>query len=770
MKRMTWNWLALALLAGCSAPAPTDVCPASYCNGHGSCREVAQLPTCSCESGYVGATCNACDVGTHAVGNDCVVDERCDERCGEHGTCVVTNGVAACQCAVGYDGPTCTACYGSFVATSDGGVDAGVTCSIPEQCTVASCAAGFTCDDSSGRIACSCAGSTCAACTPDLCGAHGTCSETRGLVTCTCDTGHQGERCGSCYPGYVSSDGGTCFAAEQCTASACSGHGQCNASTGKVQCTCDAQYGGTSCETCASGFHRNASGDCSADETCTATSCPGTASCDDTGGIVVCRCNIGYAGANCAQCYPGYHLEQGACVLDQRCLPSSCGPAACEDGSGRVVCFDRFGNPGCPAGFSGQFCEIETVTCSAGCNTGTCVRTSFNLNQCLCTDGRYGFSCPQGPTVTSITPSSVPLRGSATITLRGTGFVSGSTITVGGIAATGVSFISATEYRATAPDATSIGMKTVTLVAPNAQRGTGSLTVTPLTFEFDGGVQSFVVPAGVTSVSVQAWGGGGGAGRGPNVRGGAGGFASATVDVTPGERLVLMVGGGGSSIVGTALPDGGVPTAGAGGGLSGVFRSLADGGFNATTAVLIAGGGGGAGDLTDGTFGASGGNGGGAFGAAGALVTGGAADSQGVGASQQSGGVGGCFNGMLCGQTGLALQGGGGGVMSLGTPRQGATFGGGGGVGLATGFVSAGGGGGYFGGGGAANGGGLGGGGGSGFVTTTGARDEVLQRSTVVGVPAGVSSVGYVAPAGTGGRAQTAPVASGSSGLLLISW
>jgi len=108
--------------------------------------------------------------------------------------------------------------------------------------------------------------------------------------------------------------------------------------------------------------------------------------------------------------------------------------------------------------------------------------------------------------------------------------------------------------------------------------------------------------------------------------------------------------------------------------------------------------------------------------------------------------------------------------MSIGTPRQGETFGGGGGVGFATGFVSAGGGGGYFGGGGAANGAGLGGGGGSGFVTATGARDEVLQRGTVVGVPAGASSVGYVAPAGTGGRAQAPPVASGSSGLLLISW
>jgi hypothetical protein len=108
--------------------------------------------------------------------------------------------------------------------------------------------------------------------------------------------------------------------------------------------------------------------------------------------------------------------------------------------------------------------------------------------------------------------------------------------------------------------------------------------------------------------------------------------------------------------------------------------------------------------------------------------------------------------------------------MSVATPRVGATFGGGGGVGLVNGFCSAGGGGGFFGGGGGANGEALGGGGGSGFVAATGVRDDVLQRSATVGVPSGLASPGYLEPSGYGGRAQTVPANSGGPGLVLIGW
>jgi hypothetical protein len=40
---------------------------------------------------------------------------------------------------------------------------------------------------------------------------------------------------------------------------------------------------------------------------CTATTCRGHGSCDDSGGIAVCSCDIGYAGGHCESCDTGYN-------------------------------------------------------------------------------------------------------------------------------------------------------------------------------------------------------------------------------------------------------------------------------------------------------------------------------------------------------------------------------------------------------------------------------------------------------------------------------
>ncbi|MBK9338510.1 MAG: HYR domain-containing protein [Lewinellaceae bacterium] len=61
---------------------------------------------------------------------------------------------------------------------------------------------------------------------------------------------------------------------------------------------------------------------------------------------------------------------------------------------------------------------------------------------------------------------------------------------------------------------------------------------------------TFTVPAGVTSIIVQAWGGGGGGGTGDsgsNSRGGGGGgaYATRTLTVTPGTTYTMVVGAGG---------------------------------------------------------------------------------------------------------------------------------------------------------------------------------------------------------------------------------
>lgn len=144
--------------------------------------------------------------------------------------------------------------------------------------------------------------------------------------------------------------------------------------------------------------------------------------------------------------------------------------------------------------------------------------------------------------------------------------------------------------------------------------------------------ESFVVPEGVTSITAELWGGGGagGAGRGGTAgAGGGGGYVKATLSVTPGETLLIRVGGGGWQYAANVLQHPNTATSatstdvqvvsrrsdvninnqsvvgaigGSGGGYSAIFRG--------TTPLLVAGGGGGGGACNNDTYISYGGDGG----------------------------------------------------------------------------------------------------------------------------------------------------------------
>lgn len=88
--------------------------------------------------------------------------------------------------------------------------------------------------------------------------------------------------------------------------------------------------------------------------------------------------------------------------------------------------------------------------------------------------------------------------------------------------------------------------------------GPATAEPTTQTFSATGDVQSFVVPEGVCSVSVTADGAQGGANSATNSLGGSipglGGEAQATVPVTPGETLVVVVGTQGAPGSTAAVP------------------------------------------------------------------------------------------------------------------------------------------------------------------------------------------------------------------------
>lgn len=118
------------------------------------------------------------------------------------------------------------------------------------------------------------------------------------------------------------------------------------------------------------------------------------------------------------------------------------------------------------------------------------------------------------------------------------------------------------------------------------------------TLPFTGAMQTFTVPCGVTSVTIECLGaqGASGANGGNNSTGGAGGnggSATGTLMVTPTQVLNVFVGGQGSQSAGGFNGGGapGIQTAGGGGGASDVRV----GGTAAADRVIVAGGGGGGG-------------------------------------------------------------------------------------------------------------------------------------------------------------------------------
>ncbi len=118
------------------------------------------------------------------------------------------------------------------------------------------------------------------------------------------------------------------------------------------------------------------------------------------------------------------------------------------------------------------------------------------------------------------------------------------------------------------------------------------------TFSFTGGLQTYTVPAGVTSLTVSAWGAQGGSGAigGGGVAGGVGGlgaYATGTLAVTPGQVLNIFVGGQGATPTGgfNGGGSGGSTNAGGGGGAS----DIRVGGTAEVNRVLVAGGAGGGG-------------------------------------------------------------------------------------------------------------------------------------------------------------------------------
>jgi len=120
-------------------------------------------------------------------------------------------------------------------------------------------------------------------------------------------------------------------------------------------------------------------------------------------------------------------------------------------------------------GFTADSDTSITATSPAG--TGTVDVTVTTPGGTSTTSPADRFTYIPAPAVTSVAPSSGPAAGGDTVTITGTGFVTGATVTFGGTAATGVTVDSATSITATTP-AHAAGAVDVVVTNPDTQAGT----------------------------------------------------------------------------------------------------------------------------------------------------------------------------------------------------------------------------------------------------------------------------------------------------------
>src|SRR5712692_6340485 len=156
------------------------------------------------------------------------------------------------------------------------------------------------------------------------------------------------------------------------------------------------------------------------------------------------------------------------------------------------------------------------------------------------------------PTVTGVAPNNGPVAGGTAVTITGTNFAAGATVTFGGTAATNVVVVSGTQITATTP-AGSAGAVTVT-VTVNGQPGS-----LPNGF-------TYVVPATVSSVSPNSGSTAGGTAvtiTGTNFAAGAtvtfGGTATTSVVVVSGTQITATTPAGSAGAVTVTVTVNGQP-------------------------------------------------------------------------------------------------------------------------------------------------------------------------------------------------------------------
>lgn len=324
-------------------PVMTNPCVPSPCGPNSQCRDVGNVPSCSCLPNYIGNPPNCkpeCTINSECPSNLACIQEKCRDpcpgSCGTSAQCSVINHTPICTCLEGYTGDPFTYCQPKPPLKEPQETD---------PCNPSPCGANALCDNgictciseyqgdpySGCRPECilnndcprdkACVRNKCIDPCPGTCGQNAECAVINHIPTCTCIQGYIGNAFVLCtkIPGkhyelisgnvYLSHHISDERPKNPCSPSPCGPNSQCREINGQAVCSCVPGFIGSppACRPeCVS------SSECALNKACLNQKCidpcPGTcglnAQCQVVNHNPICSCPPGQTGDPFTRCTP----------------------------------------------------------------------------------------------------------------------------------------------------------------------------------------------------------------------------------------------------------------------------------------------------------------------------------------------------------------------------------------------------------------------------------------------------------------------------------